>query len=119
MAKKVGRPKKVLSDEQIAQIEPLAAVLTKAQMADFFGITEKTLREVESRQPKVFTAYKKGKASAIATVANNLVNQARNGNVTAAIFYLKTQAGWKETDLTALVENADNVIQVVRATGSN
>ena len=31
-------------------------------------------------------------------VANNLVLQAQNGNTSAAIFYLKTQAGWKETE---------------------
>jgi len=30
-------------------------------------------------------------------MAGTLVDQAKNGNVAAAIFWLKTRAGWKET----------------------
>ena len=97
-------------------VERLAAVLSKSQMADYFGISETTLRAIEARQPEVSDAYKRGKGRAIAGVAGNLINQAQNGNVTAAIFYLKTQAGWKEQDATTISASADNVIQIVRAT---
>ena len=38
-----------------------------------------------------------GTAKANAQVAGFLFNSARNGNVTAQIFWLKTRAGWKET----------------------
>jgi len=91
-----GRPAVVFDDAKVAQVEALAAVLSKPQMADYFGISETTLREVEKRQPEVSEAYQKGRGKAIAGVASNLIAQARNGNVSAAIFYLKTQAGWKE-----------------------
>jgi len=91
-----GRPPVVFDEAKIAQVEALAAVLSKKQLADYFGICENTLREVEGRQPEVSEAYQKGRGKAIAGVASNLINQARNGNVAAAIFYLKTQAGWKE-----------------------
>lgn len=91
-----GRPPIVFEPSQVAQVEALAAVLTKGQMADYFNISETTLREVESRQPEVSDAYKRGKAKAIASVGTNLISQARHGNVSAMIFYLKTQAGWKE-----------------------
>lgn len=91
-----GRPPVVFDDAKIAQVEALAAVLSKKQMADYFGIDENTFRAVEERQPEVFQAYQKGRGKAIAGVGSNLITQARNGNVTAAIFYLKTQAGWKE-----------------------
>ena len=91
-----GRPPVVFDDAKIAQVEALAAVLSKKQLADYFGICENTLREVENRQPEVSEAYQKGRGKAIAGVGSNLITQARNGNVTAAIFYLKTQAGWKE-----------------------
>ena len=91
-----GRPLIVFDSAQTAQVEALAAVLSKGQMADYFSISETTLREVESRQPEVFDAYKRGKAKAIGNVAKNLITQAQNGNISAAIFYLKTQAGWKE-----------------------
>ena len=91
-----GRPPVVFDEAKIAQVEALAAVLSKKQLADYFGICENTLREVEGRQPEVSEAYQKGRGKAIAGVGSNLITQARNGNVTAAIFYLKTQAGWKE-----------------------
>ncbi|PWE30003.1 hypothetical protein DDZ14_16320 [Maritimibacter sp. 55A14] len=41
--------------------------------------------------------YKRGKAKAIAHVANGLLQKARAGDTTSTIFYLKTQAGWWET----------------------
>lgn len=91
-----GRPPVVFDDAKVAQVEALAAVLSKKQLADYFGICENTLREVENRQPEVSEAYQKGRGKAIAGVGSNLLTQARNGNVAAAIFYLKTQAGWKE-----------------------
>jgi len=94
-----GRPPVVFDEAQTAQVEALAAVLSKGQMADYFGISETTLREVEARQPEVSDAYKRGKAKAIGNVAKNLISQAQTGNMTAAIFYLKTQAGWKETQV--------------------
>ena len=92
-----GRPPVVFTQEQVAQVEALAAVLSKGQMADYFGIGENTLRSVEERQPEVLEAYKRGKSKAVAGVASNLLSQARNGNTSAAMFYLKTQAGWRET----------------------
>lgn len=94
---KGGRPVIELTDEQIIQVESLSAVLSKEQLCDYFGIANNTFDAICDRQPEVFERYKRGKAKAIASVASNLISQARNGNMTAAIFYLKTQAGWKET----------------------
>ncbi len=94
---KGGRPPVVLSDEQIVELRALAAVLNKEQLADYFGVSHVTLLAIEERQPEVSLAYKNGKAKAIASVAGNLISQAKEGNTSAQIFYLKTQAGWKET----------------------
>ena len=94
-----GRPLVVFDEKQIIQVESLAAVLNKTQLADYFSIGETTLREIEQRQPEVSEAYKRGKSKAIGNVAKNLIAQAQAGNVSAAIFYLKTQAGWKETQV--------------------
>ena len=92
-----GGAKKIVFDEdQIQQVEKLAALLTKGQLCDYFGIAENTLRAIEARQPEVFAAYKKGKGKSIASVAASLLKQAQQGNMTAAIFFLKTQGGWKE-----------------------
>ena len=100
MAKdKGGRPPVVLTDEQIVELGALSAVLNKEQLADYFGVSHVTLVAIQARQPEVSFAYKKGKSKAIASIAGNLLTQAKNGNTAAAIFYLKTQAGWKETKI--------------------
>lgn len=91
-----GRPKKVLTDEQVKEVETLAAVLNQEQIADYFGITRVTFNEIMVRQPDVSIHYKRGKAKAIGSIGGNLIGQAKAGNVSAAIFYLKTQAGWSE-----------------------
>jgi hypothetical protein len=93
-----GKPKIVFTAEQIAQVEALSAVMSKQQISDYFGISSTTFREIEGRQPEVSDAYKKGKAKAIGAIGQSLVKQAREGNLGAQIFYLKTQAGWRETD---------------------
>ncbi|MDO5058571.1 MAG: hypothetical protein Q4D82_01355 [Neisseria sp.] len=60
-------------------------------------ISNHTFDAICNRQPEVSASYKKGRAKAVASVAQSLLKQAKNGNVTAQIFYLKTQAGWRET----------------------
>ena len=97
---KGGRPPVVLSTDQVVELKALAAVLNKEQLADYFGVSHVTLLAIEERQPEVSLAYKQGKARAIASIAGNLISQAKAGNVSAATFYLKTQAGWKETQVT-------------------
>ncbi|MEE4290650.1 MAG: hypothetical protein V2J13_02775 [Cycloclasticus sp.] len=93
----MARPRKTLTKEQADEVSTLSAVLTIEQMADYFEMSPDTFHEIKKRQPEVFRAYKKGKAKAINDVAGNLVTQAKGGSVAAAIFYLKTQAGWSES----------------------
>ena len=96
---KGGRPIIELTDEQVIQVKALAQYLSKEQIADYLGVARNTFDAILERDDKVFEHYKKGKATAIANVAKGLVQQAIEGNMTAAIFYLKTQAGWKETQV--------------------
>lgn len=95
--KKPGPAKTMLTPEQLAQLEALAAVLSMEQIADYFGISNQTLRRRMYEDPSIMELYKKGKQVAIKDVGGALIQQARNGNTTAMIFYLKTQAGWRET----------------------
>jgi hypothetical protein len=100
MANPEGRNEKVvLSDEEIIQIEALGATLSLEQCADYFGISKVTFYKIMERQPDVAERYKKGKAKAIELVATGLITQALNGITAASCFYLKTQAGWKETQV--------------------
>lgn len=91
-----GHPKKLLTAEQLEQLPGLAAVLNLEQIADYFGIAKNTLLARMNEDESIRALYKKGRANAIGAIANTLIKQAREGNLTAAIFYLKTQAGWKE-----------------------
>jgi len=87
--------KKITLDEaQIAQVEALSAYLSIEQIANYFGFSEDTFYELKKRDPRVLRAYKKGKAKAIGIVASKLMKLVDQGDVTAIIFYLKTQGGW-------------------------
>ena len=110
------RPIKELTPEQIAEVETLASVLSKEQIADYFGMTEKTFRAIEQRQPEVFTAYRRGKARAIAEVGSALYQKALDGDIRAMQFYLKTQAGWSEKNSIELSTPQNNAwtIEIVR-----
>ena len=112
-----GRPMIVFDETQIAQVEALAAVMSKRQICDYLGVGETTFREIEGRQPEVSDALKKGKAKAIGSVGQSLIQQARNGNISAAIFYLKTQAGWRESEQEQ--GNQNITLQIVRPDGAD
>jgi len=92
-----GRPKVTLSDEQAAQVEALASIMSLEMIADFLGISKVTFYAIMERQPEVSLRYKRGKANAIGSVAKSLLAKARSGDTASMIFYLKTQAGWRET----------------------
>lgn len=117
----MARPPKKLSKEQIAQVEALASVMNKEQIADYLGISRTTFNAIEARQPEVSERYKKGRALAIATIAKSLLQQAKDGNITAAIFYLKTQGGWRsnEQEVNLQINNSPTRIKrvIVDATG--
>lgn len=94
---KGGRPPIKLTKEQKGELETLAAVLNVEQIADYFGISRRVFYDIMERDAEVSAQYKKGKAKAVGFVAQNLIQKARGGDLGAQIFYLKTQAGWKET----------------------
>lgn len=80
--------------DQIEKIKLYAGLgSTQEQTARLIGICEDTL----AKQPIAKAAFEEGKAQTIAKVAGSLVRKALGGDTACAIFYLKTQAGWKET----------------------
>ena len=97
MTKKITKPKIEIN---LKQVEALAARgLTQQQIADSLGISESTLYTNKRENVDFAEAIKRGKAKGIATVTNKLFAKIEEGNLTATIFYLKTQAGWKETSV--------------------
>jgi hypothetical protein len=74
------------------QVEALAAYgIPETDIGRVVGIDPKTLRKHYREELDL------GEAKANAQVAGYLFNAAKNGNVTAQIFWLKTRAKWRET----------------------
>lgn len=120
---KGGRPKKALSHEQIIQVEALGAVLSIEQIANYFRMSKSTFYSVMERQPEILERYKRGKSIAIVNAGKGLLKLVREGNLGAIIFYLKTQAGWRErTQVDISSEDgtlrAPTVIELVAGTTS-
>jgi len=84
------------TDEQREELKTLGAVLNQTQLADYFGIHRDTLHQLFKRDEEAFRQYKRGRAKAIFDVAGSLLTKAREGDTASIIFYLKTQASWRE-----------------------
>ncbi len=106
-----GRPLKKITQEQLVQVETLAAYLSIADIANYFGFSEETFYEIKNRQPEVRESYNKGKSMVISRVASKLLEAADSGNVSAMMFYLKTRGGWSEKlDVTTNNVNLPKII---------
>src|SRR4051812_49584431 len=87
MGRRAHRPDPALR----RQVEALAAYgIPEADISGVVGIDPKTLRKYYREELDL------GETKANAQVAGFLFNSAKNGNVTAQIFWLKTRAKWRE-----------------------
>ncbi len=81
----------------LARVTELASKgLSQEQIAAALGISERTLRNRKAESAEFAEAIEKGRALGIEEVANALFENAKAGNVTAQIFFLKAQAKWKD-----------------------
>ena len=99
MAKGKGgaKPKLVMDDLKYQHIQNMAGLgLTIEQIAHYYGITPMTLYRMKRKDKEIDVRLRKGKSSAIVTVSGRLMKLINDDNLGAIIFYLKTQAGWKE-----------------------
>lgn len=79
------------TDRQRAEVEAYAAVgVPQLDIARLIGISLPTLHDRYRDELDL------GKAKANAQVAKTLFREAVGGNITAAIFWMKSQAGWRE-----------------------
>lgn len=94
MARRGPKPFKA-TDDQIAKIKLYSGLgSTQEQVARMIGVCVNTMKGDQEAKD----AFELGKAETITKVAGSLVKKALNGDTASAIFYLKTQAGWKETN---------------------
>ena len=88
-----GRPQFIKKDEDKKTVEALAiAGVTQRLIAQIVKISEPTLRKHFREELDT------SKARANAVISQALFKNAKDGNVAAQIFWLKTQAGWRETN---------------------
>jgi hypothetical protein len=81
------------TDENRSLVKSLSAMGTRyVDIALKLEINTDTLTKYYSRELEL------GRVDANAKVAQGLFNQAVNGNTSAGIFWMKTRAGWKETN---------------------
>ena len=87
----VGRPPFIKKEEDAKLVEALTiAGVTQTLIAQIVKISEPTLRKNFRKELDT------SKARANAIISQSLFKKAKDGNVVAQIFWLKTQAGWKE-----------------------
>lgn len=91
------RKKIVFKAKEIKKIEEVARSLDTKQLAAYFGIGQTTLFEIFKRQPEVYEAYKKARSVTITDAVSKLFEKIEAGDTASIIFFLKTQAGWSET----------------------
>jgi hypothetical protein len=88
MGRRAHRP----DPSQRRQVEAMAAYgIPEDNISRVIGVDPKTLRKRYRDELDL------GETKANAQVAGFLFNAAKNGNVTAQIFWLKTRAKWRET----------------------
>jgi transposase len=104
----VGRPPHEPTDQTRLQVKTLAAVGVRHEdIAAKLDISADTLTKYYRRE------LDDGRVDANAVVARSLYEQAKTGNTTAMIFWLKTRAGWKETQTVENVYPQATRIEIV------
>ena len=110
-----GAPLITLTPKQKTDVGRLAKMLNLDQMADYLGVSPRTLDNIIARDPEVSALYKSGRAKALVKVAGSLIRQAEQGDTRAQMFYLKTQGGWRETDRSSTDAGNQSTADALRA----
>lgn len=92
-----GTGEVTITSHGLALIERAAAEgVSKHTIAQRLGIGAKTFRELLRRDERAQEAYDVGNAANETELRNLLMEKARAGNVTAAIYLTKARHGWTE-----------------------
>lgn len=85
--------------------------LTDEQIAHNIGISAQTLYDWKNKYPEISEALKRGKEVVDYEVENALVQQAKSGNVTAIIFWLKNRRPdkWRDKPVEDTSQRLDEI----------
>lgn len=118
--------KSLFRKEMIEEGYKLGALgMTMEEIADFWNVGRNTLWRYCKRVPELQTQISKGKNEADMTVVQALLQQCKEGNVTATIFWLKNRRGHEWSDMknvnvkgmkgtTVNVDNSKHFQQVIQ-----
>ena len=108
--KKDGRPVFIPTEDQKFLVTMMSSTgIPHERQAKAIGVNSKTLRKYFKKELQV------GRNRAHAEIAGALYKRALDGNVPAQIFYLKTQAGWREVQRLELrAEGQDFITETER-----
>jgi hypothetical protein len=84
-------------DKKLEEIEKLARTLSVAQIAAILNINVLDFVRRVNEVPEYQAAVARGRAKAINKVADVVLQQAMDGSLPAAKYYLGAMAGWRET----------------------
>ena len=98
----MARPKKTVDPEQVEQLA--SEGLAEYQIAARCGVHPDTFTRIKREERDVEAALKRGRAQAVGEIENVMFEAARQAKrdpryQTSAIFWLKCNAGWKETQV--------------------
>ena len=96
--------------------EPTEATRQTVQLHTTVGTDQETIARVLGIDAKTLRKHYRdeldlAKAKANATIGGALFNKAKSGDTAAMIFWMKTQAGWRET--MQIAGDSENPIQTV------
>jgi hypothetical protein len=105
--KRMGRPPHEATDERKRLVKALAGVGVRHEdISVKLGITPDTLVKHYAQE------LAEGRIEANAAVAQTLFQQAKAGNITAAIFWMKTRAQWRESHHLEVSGDQNNPMQL-------
>ena len=99
--------------------EPTEATRQTVQLHTMVGTTQADIARVLDIDEKTLRKYYRGeldlaKAKANATIGGALFNKAKTGDTSAMIFWMKTQAGWRESTNIDHTTNGESINRVER-----
>ena len=102
-----GERSVIIDDAMITRIETVAGLgLNLGQIAAYVGVSRVTFDRYRKEHPRIDDAIDRGKAVAIAAVAQTAYKMATNGkNPGMTAFFLKCRAGWQEKNKLDITHN--------------
>lgn len=91
------KSKPILSEQQLQQVEALAAYLTLEQTGSYLNYDPPEWQSILKKDLAVSRAYRRGEAKAIVVVAKEHLERARSGNADAIKHWLETKGRWAKT----------------------